>query len=157
MPAPIPELAAKAAVTLYTLLKKQVNGISLKVPEAKRLDTEFANYMEHHWQDVFGDSDGGVLQGMKNLETRPLNPQAFDHLHKTTKMELKWDADDTVAATASADVLIKLLRDRDNDPKAPPLTNKDYLPWLTFEVRYRCALETRLPTKNALPARRIGG
>ena len=83
MPATVPDFSSKTAVTLYTLLQKQVGGISLKQAEATRLDKEFDNYMEHHWRDVFGD--GGVLQGMKDLETRPLDPQAFEHLHKTTK------------------------------------------------------------------------
>ncbi len=42
---------------------------------------------------------------MKDLEARPLDPQAMDHLHSITKLELKWDAEDTAAATASAEKL----------------------------------------------------
>jgi hypothetical protein len=68
---------------------------------------------------------------------------------------LKWDAADTAAATKSAEVLMELIRDRDNDTNALPLTNKEYLPWITFEVRYCCALETRQPIRIA--PRRIAG
>jgi len=69
----------------------------------------------------------------KDLEERPLDPEALgDHLQRETKLELKWDAEDT-----------KLLRDRENDDSSPAVTNGDYLSWMTFEVRYRSALESR--------------
>ncbi len=43
--------------------------------------------------------------------------------------------------------LVQMIRDKDNDPSAKQLTNSDYLKWITFEVRYRCALESRPPKK----------
>jgi hypothetical protein len=58
-------------------------------------------------------------------------------------LELKWDAEDTSQATACAEKLTKLLRDRENDDSSPAVTNGDYLSWMTFEVRYRSALESR--------------
>ena len=137
MPAAAVDLSAKAAISLYQLLQKSVNGISLKPAENKKLDADFAFYMEHYWREVYGDA--GTLQGMKELEDRPLDPQAMEHKHKVTKLDLKWDAEDTSLATASAEKLTKLLRDSENDTASPKPTNSDYLPWMTFEVRSRCA------------------
>jgi hypothetical protein len=85
---------------------------------------------------------------MKDLEERPLDPQAMEHLHKVTRLNLKWDAEDTSQATASAEKLTKMMRGSENGNTAPALTTCDYLPWMTFEVRYRCALESR-PQKSA--------
>jgi hypothetical protein len=141
MPAAAVDFTAKAAVSLFLLLQKNVNGISLKPAETKKLDNDFAFYLEHYWREVYGDA--GTLVGMKELEDRPLDPEAMDHLHRVTKLDLKWDAADTSLATASAEKLTKLLRDSENDTAAPKPTNSDYLPWMTFEVRYRCALESR--------------
>jgi hypothetical protein len=146
MPAAAVDFSAKAAVSLYQLLQKRVSGISLKQAENKKLDNDFEFYMEHYWREVYGDA--GTLQGMKDLEDRPHDPDAFEHQHRTTKLDLKWEAVDTAQATASAEQLTKLLRDSDNDATAQKPTNSDYLAWMTFEVRYRCALESR-PQKNA--------
>jgi len=147
MPTAPPDFSAKAAVSLYQLLQKSVNGVSMKQGGSKKLDKEFAIYMEHYWREVYGDT--GTLRGMKDLEERPLDPQALDHLQRDTKLALKWDAENTSQATACAEKLTKMLRDRENDDTAPALTNCDYLPWMTFEVRYRCALESR-PQKSPL-------
>jgi hypothetical protein len=146
MPTTPVDFTAKAAVSLYQLLQKIVDGISLCSRESKRLDTEFELYMEHYWREVYGDT--GTLRGMKYLEERPLDPEVFDHLHKATRLPLKWDAEDTSQATACAEKLTKMMRDSENDDTAPALKNCDYLPWMTFEVRYRCALESR-PQKSA--------
>jgi hypothetical protein len=151
MPAAPVCFTAKAAVSLLQLLQKNVNGISLKTSESKKLDTDFEFYMEHYWQEVYEDT--GTLQGMKELEQRPLDPQAMDHVHKVTKLDLKWDAEDTSRATASAEKLTKLLRDSENDNTAQAPTNSDFLPWMTFEVRYRCALESR-PQKTVIAQHR---
>jgi hypothetical protein len=142
MPTAPPDFSAKAAVSLYQLLQKNVNGLSMKPVENKRLDKEFAIYMEHYWREVYGDT--GTLRGMKDLEERPLDPEALgDHLQRETRLELKWDAEDTSQATACAEKLTKLLRDKENDDSSPAVTNGDYLSWMTFEVRYRSALESR--------------
>jgi hypothetical protein len=141
MPAATADFSAKAAVSLYQLLQKSVKGISLKALESKKMDAEFEFYMEHYWRQVYGDN--GTLQGMKDLEDRPLDPHAFDHQHRVTKLDLSWEAKDTAEATASAEQLTKLMRDSENDPAAQKPKNSDYLAWMTFEVRYRCALESR--------------
>ena len=149
MPQAISEFSSKAAVSLYLLLQKSAVGLSLSRGESKKLDDDFKSYMEHHWGKVLGD--GGVLQGMKDLETRPLDSEAFDVRHKVTKLDLAWNQEDTAAATDCANALVKMIRYRDNDPSAKQLTNSDYLKWITFEVRYRCALESRPPKKIAAP------
>ena len=149
MPQAISEFSSKAAVSLYLLLQKSAVGLSLNRGESRKLDDDFKSYMEHHWREVFGD--GGVLQGMKDLETRPLDSEAFEVKHKITKLDLAWNQEDTAAATECARTLVQMIRDRDNDPSAKQLTNSDYLKWITFEVRYRCALESRPPKKIAAP------
>ncbi len=141
MPTAPADFSGKAAVSLYLLLQKSVNGVSMKPGESKKLDKEFAIYMEHYWREVYGDT--GTLRGMKDLEERPLDHEALDHLQRETKLELKWDAEDTSQATACAEKLTKMLRDRENDDSSPAVTNGDYLSWMTFEVRYRSALESR--------------
>ncbi len=145
MPPPV-DFTAKAAVSLFQLLQKVVDGISLSSRDSKTLDTEFALYMEHYWQEVYGDTR--TLLGMKDLEERPLDPEAFDHLHKATRLPLKWDAEDTSQATACAEKLTKMMRDSENNDTATALKNCNYLPCMTVEVRYRCALESR-PQKSA--------
>ena len=116
MPAAAVDFSAKAAVSLYQLLQKSVKGISMKTAESKKMDAEFEFYMEHYWREVYGDA--GTLQGMKDLEDRQHDPNAFEHQHKVTKLDLKWDASDTAQATASAEKLTKLLRDSENDAAA---------------------------------------
>jgi hypothetical protein len=149
MPTAPVDFTAKPAVPLFQLLQRRVNGTSLSRAEYKKLDREFALYMEHYWREVYGDT--GTLRGMKDLEERPLDAEAMEHLHKATRLELKWDAKDTSQATACAEKLTKMLLDSENDDTAPALTNGDCLPRMTFEVRYRCALESR-PQKS--PPRR---
>ncbi len=50
------DFSGKAAVTLFQLLQKSVNGISMKTAESKKLDKESALYMEHYWREVYGDT-----------------------------------------------------------------------------------------------------
>ncbi len=81
----ISEFSSKAAVSLYLLLQKSAMVLSLSRAESKKLKDDFKSYMKHHWREVLGD--GGVLQGMKDLETRLLDSEAFDVRHKVTKLD----------------------------------------------------------------------
>ena len=80
MPTAPPDFSGRAAVTLFQLLQKSVNGVSMKQGESKKLDKEFAFYMEHYWREVYGDT--GTLRGMKDLEERPLDPEALGTIFK---------------------------------------------------------------------------
>ncbi len=72
MPTAPVDFTAKAAISLFQLLQKSVTGLILAKNETKRLDAEFPRYMEHYWREVYGNT--GTLQGMKDLEERPLDP-----------------------------------------------------------------------------------
>jgi hypothetical protein len=49
-------------------------------------------FVESYFPDTFGDT--GTLQGMTDLESRPLAEMA-DIKHKSTNLSLTWTAEDT--------------------------------------------------------------
>jgi hypothetical protein len=72
MPTAPADFSGKAAVTLFQLLQKSVNGISLKAAESKKLDKEFeygallARGVWRHWNfagnERFWRKDHSILR-----------------------------------------------------------------------------------------------
>ena len=141
MPKPIPDWPVKTYLSLYTTLDKQYKGLRVFPAEARALEMNLLIYLESYFSDAFGGT--GTLQGMKDLEGKPLAIMA-QIKHPGTGLSLEWKPEDTAEAREAATSLKQRLHDRDNDPdNSEAFTNDAYLLWFTYETRYRLCLEQR--------------
>ena len=107
----------------------------------KAFEMNLPIYLESYFSDAFGDT--GTLQGMQDLEGKPLAMMA-QIKHPGTGLSLERKQEDTAAARESATILRQRLRDREEDPDSTEvITNDEYLTWFTYETRYRLCLEQR--------------
>jgi hypothetical protein len=148
------EFTAKVACTLYLArlaFDKKVRKI------AKQADNFFIEinhpiYVRDFFPDVFGDS--GTLNDMQRMETGGDNESMSD-LHDTkykTRLLLTWTEADTKAATEKATILVKKLRDLENDPAtAVPVTDTEWQQWYSFDARFISITEVRLAAAPASP------
>ena len=141
MPKAIPEWPLKTYLSVYTTLDKEHKGLRVLPAEAKALEMNLPIYVESYFSEAFVDS--GTLQGMQDLESKPLAIMA-QHKHPGTGLSLEWKPEDTAAAREAATILKQRLRDREEDPdNAEAVTNDAYLLWFTYETRYRLCVEQR--------------
>jgi hypothetical protein len=146
MPPAIAEWPVKNFIGLYMALYKQstTRNAKLTPAETKAIEQNLPIYIDSYFPDTFGDS--GTLQGMTDLENRPLAELA-DIKHKGTSLSLTWTAEDTEAARESAKTLSQRLRDsKESSEEAKKMDTTEYFEWITFETRYRLCLEQRPPT-----------
>jgi hypothetical protein len=141
MPKAIPEWPVKNYIGLYQTLEKRCKGLRVAATELKAFEANLPIYLEGYFSEAFGDT--GTLQGMKDLEGKPLAIMA-QIKHAGTGLSLEWKPEDTAAARESATILKQRLRDREEDPdNIEEITNAEYLVWFTYETRYRLCLEQR--------------
>lgn len=145
------EFTAKVACTLYNAFDKRIKKIG-KQADSFFIETNHPIYVRDFFPDVFGDS--GTLKDMQRLETGGDNDSMSDHLEKQykTRLLLTWTEADTKAATEKATILVKKLRDVENDPTAVPVTDTEWLEWYSFEARFRSITEARLAAAPASPS-----
>ncbi len=61
-----------------------------------------------------------------------------------TRLNLTWTEADTKAATEKATIIVKQMRDRDNDPSAAEVPDAKWLQRYSFEARFKLITEARL-------------
>jgi hypothetical protein len=141
MPPAIPEWPLNKFTGLYMALHKESTSTKLTAADTKAIEFNLPIYIESYFPYTYGDT--GTLQGMADLESRPLADFA-DIKHKGTNLSLLWAAEDTAAARESAKILAQRLRNIEQGPeRAERMENSEYLKWIAFKTRYRLCLEQR--------------
>jgi hypothetical protein len=141
VPPAIAEWPVKNFAGLYMTLHKESTNTKLTAADTKAIENNLLKHVESYFPDTFGDT--GTLQGMANLEGRPLAEMA-DIKHKSTNLSLTWTAEDTAAARESAKILAHRLRHLKETPEqAERVDNIEYLEWIAFETSYHLCLEQR--------------
>jgi hypothetical protein len=152
MPPAIPEWPLNKFTGLYMALHKESTSTKLTAADTKAIEFNLPIYIESYFPDTYGDT--GTLQGMTDLELRPLADFA-DIKHKGTNLPLTWTAEDTAAARESAKTLTQRLRDlaessvrdlAESSEEVKKMDKTEYLEWIAFETRYRLCLDQRPPT-----------
>jgi hypothetical protein len=67
-------------------------------------------------------------------------------------LNLTWTEAGTKAAKETATILVKQLRDLENDPSTVAVTDAEWLQWYSIEARFRLITEARLAELPASPA-----
>ena len=61
-----------------------------------------------------------------------------------TRLKLTWTEADTKAATEKATIIVKQMRDHNNDPAEPAVPDAEWVQWYSLEARFRLITEARL-------------
>ena len=137
------DLSAKVACQLYLAIEKRSRN---KANSADNLiiDAKHPIYIRDYFPDVFGDS--GTLKDMQRLESggdKDSMSDLVDTKYKT-RLKLTWTEADTKAATEKATIIVKQMRDHNNDPAEPAVPDAEWVQWYSFEARFRLITEARL-------------
>ena len=137
------ELSAKIACQLYLALEKKSRKAA-KAADNAIIQTNHPIYIRDYFPDVFGDA--GTLKDMQRLESGGDHTSMGDLVDTKykTRLNLTWTEADTKAATEIATIIVKQMRDRDNDPSAADVQDAEWLQWYSFEARFRLITEARL-------------
>ena len=95
MPQVIPEWPQKFFISVYMALYKERTNAKLTAADSRAIQNQLPIYIDSYFLEAFGDTE--TLQGMQDLESRPLAEMA-DINHKGTNLRLAWTAEDTAAA-----------------------------------------------------------
>lgn len=137
------EFSAKIACQLYLAFEKRSRKAA-KSADNMIIDTNHPIYIRDYLPDVFGDN--GTLKDMQRLESGG-DANSLGDLMDTkyrTRLALTWTEADTMAATEKATIIVKQMRDHDNDPSAAEVPDAEWLQWYSFEARFRLITEARL-------------
>ena len=125
-------------------LHKESTSTKLTAADTTAIEFNLPIYIESYFPDTYGDT--GTLQGMTDLELRPLADFA-DIKHKGKNLPLTWTAEDTAAARESAKTLTQRQHDlAESSEEVKKMDKTEYLEWIAFETSYQLCLDQRPPT-----------
>ena len=88
MPKEVAEWPVRTYIGLYTSLEKDIKNLRMTRAESKAFESNLQIYFWSYFPDAFGDT--GALQGMQDLESRPLAAEMAEIKHKPTGLSLEW-------------------------------------------------------------------
>ena len=137
------DLTAKVACQLYLAIEKRSRNAA-KSADNLIIGANHPIYIRDYFPDVFGDS--GTLKDMQRLESggdKDSMSDLVDTKYKT-RLKLTWTEADTKAATEKATIIMKQMRDHNNDPAKPAVPDAEWVQWYSLEARFRLITEARL-------------